>query len=169
MTGPYDYVEPSYWYVDHALRWGVRLQYGDKPRTRDSLACQPRKVPPDPEAWPPTADWSFHNGGGEFTNLKVFDDAMAARLARTRPRPPNTSAWRRTMEYDSERAMFEAYSKNKYDSTGVIQWMLNNAWPSMIWHLYDYYLDAGAAISARRRPASHCTSSTRTTIAPLSS
>jgi len=22
--------------------------------------------------------------------------------------------------------------------------MLNNAWPSMIWHLYDYYLDAGA-------------------------
>ena len=47
------------------------------------------------------------------------------------------------MEYDSERAMFEAYSKNKYTSTGVIQWMLNNAWPSMIWHLYDYYLDAG--------------------------
>jgi len=22
----------------------------------------------------------------------------------------------------------------------VIQWMLNNAWPSLIWHLYDYYL-----------------------------
>jgi exo-1,4-beta-D-glucosaminidase len=40
--------------------------------------------------------------------------------------------------------MFEAYSRNKYTSTGVIQWMLNNAWPSMIWHLYDYYLDAGA-------------------------
>ncbi len=51
-----------------------------------------------------------------------------------------------TMEYDSERAMFEAYSKNKYVSTGVIQWMLNNAWPSMIWHLYDYYLDAGCRI-----------------------
>ena len=48
-----------------------------------------------------------------------------------------------TMEYDSERAMFEAYAKNKYSSTGVIQWMLNNAWPSMIWHLFDYYLDTG--------------------------
>jgi exo-1,4-beta-D-glucosaminidase len=22
----------------------------------------------------------------------------------------------------------------------VIQWMLNNSWPSLIWHLYDYYL-----------------------------
>src|SRR5260370_7161684 len=42
--------------------------------------------------------------------------------------------------YDGERAMFEAYGRNKYTSTGVIQWMLNNAWPSLIWHLYDYYL-----------------------------
>jgi exo-1,4-beta-D-glucosaminidase len=37
--------------------------------------------------------------------------------------------------------MFEAYSRNKYTSTGVIQWMLNNAWPGIIWHLYDYYLN----------------------------
>ena len=44
------------------------------------------------------------------------------------------------MAYDNERAMFEAYGRNKYASTGVIQWMLDNAWPSLIWHLYDYYL-----------------------------
>ncbi len=44
------------------------------------------------------------------------------------------------MAYDSERAMFEAYSRNKYNSTGVIQWMLNSAWPSLIWQLWDYYL-----------------------------
>ena len=39
--------------------------------------------------------------------------------------------------------MFEAFGRNKYEATGVIQWMLNNAWPSMIWHLYDYYLRPG--------------------------
>src|SRR5437764_6062860 len=39
--------------------------------------------------------------------------------------------------------MFEGYARNKYTATGVIQWMLNNAWPSMIWHLYDYYLRPG--------------------------
>jgi exo-1,4-beta-D-glucosaminidase len=48
------------------------------------------------------------------------------------------------MAYDGERAMFEAYGRNKYKSTGVIQWMLNNAWPSVIWHLYDYYLQPAA-------------------------
>ena len=33
--------------------------------------------------------------------------------------------------------MFEAYGAQQVRPTGVIQWMLNNAWPSMIWHLYD--------------------------------
>ena len=41
--------------------------------------------------------------------------------------------------------MFEAFGRNKYTSTGVIQWMLNNAWPGMIWHLYDWYLRPGGS------------------------
>jgi len=44
------------------------------------------------------------------------------------------------MTYEAQRAMFEAYRRNKYTATGVVQWMLNDAWPSLIWHLYDYYL-----------------------------
>jgi len=33
----------------------------------------------------------------------------------------------------------------------VIQWMLNNAWPSLIWHLYDYYLQpAGGYFGAKK-------------------
>jgi len=47
------------------------------------------------------------------------------------------------MAYEGQRAMFEAYGASRYQATGVIQWMLNNAWPSMIWHLYDYYLMPG--------------------------
>jgi exo-1,4-beta-D-glucosaminidase len=44
------------------------------------------------------------------------------------------------MTCEGERAMFEAYGRNKYKSTGIIQWMLNNAWNGLIWHLYDYDL-----------------------------
>jgi exo-1,4-beta-D-glucosaminidase len=40
--------------------------------------------------------------------------------------------------------MFEAFGRNQGEATGVIQWMLNNGWPSLIWHLYDYYLRPGA-------------------------
>jgi exo-1,4-beta-D-glucosaminidase len=50
------------------------------------------------------------------------------------------------MAYESLRAMFEAYGRAKYSSaTGVIAWMLNSAWPGLIWHLYDYYLRPGGA------------------------
>ncbi len=55
------------------------------------------------------------------------------------------------MAYDSERAMFEAYSRNKYGATGVIQWKLNSAWPSLIWQLWDYYLQpAGGYYGAKK-------------------
>ncbi|KAA6456422.1 glycosyl hydrolase family 2 [Acidobacteria bacterium AB60] len=150
MTGPYDYVAPSYWYVDqhNGGAYGFNTETSPGPAI-PSLASR-QKFLTDPEAWPPTEDWSYHNGGGEFTNLKVFNEAMAAAYGA----PRSAADYERiaqTMEYDSERAMFEAYSKNKYVSTGVIQWMLNNAWPSMIWHLYDYYLDAGGGYYATKK------------------
>ena len=142
MTGPYDYVAPNYWYEaqHYGGAWGFNTETSPGPAI-PSLASR-RKFLPDPEAWPPSADWSLHNGGGEFTKLRVFDEAMDAVYA-TPTSAADYTRMAQTMEYDSERAMFESYAKNKYDSTGVIQWMLNNAWPSMIWHLYDYYLDAG--------------------------
>merc|ERR1719210_123959 len=47
--------------------------------------------------------------------------------------------------------MFEAYSASKYNATGVVQWMLNSAFPSHIWHLYDWYLNpAGAYFGAKK-------------------
>jgi exo-1,4-beta-D-glucosaminidase len=150
MTGPYDYVAPSYWYVDqrNGGAFGFNTETSPGPAI-PSLASR-RKFLSDPEVWPPSSTWSLHYGGGEFVNLKVFDQTMIAVYAT----PHSSADYERiaqTMEYDSERAMFEAYGKNKYVSTGVIQWMLNNAWPSMIWHLYDYYLDAGAGYFAAKK------------------
>jgi exo-1,4-beta-D-glucosaminidase len=143
MTGPYDYVAPNYWYVDkeNGGAYGFNTETSPGPAI-PSLASR-EKFLPDPQAWPPSETWKYHFGGGGFKNLKVFDGAMAAVYA-TPQSAADYTRMSETMEYDSERAMFEAYSRNKYTSTGVIQWMLNNAWPSMIWHLYDYYLDAGA-------------------------
>jgi exo-1,4-beta-D-glucosaminidase len=150
MTGPYDYVAPSYWYVDkqNGGAWGFNTETSPGPAIV-SLASR-EKFLTDAQTWPPTADWALHNGGGHFVNLNVFNEAMEAVYGK----PHSAAEYTRlaqTMEYDSERAMFESYGKNKYVSTGVIQWMLNNAWPSMIWHLYDYYLDAGAGYFATKK------------------
>jgi exo-1,4-beta-D-glucosaminidase len=142
MSGPYNYVSPSYWLVDTkhggAFAFNTETSPGPAIPQVDSL----RKFIPAADLWPIGQVWNYHAGGGDFGNLSVFNSAMSAAYGM----PDSLSAYSRvaqTMAYDGERAMFEAYTRNKYTSTGVIQWMLNNAWPSIIWHLYDYYLNTG--------------------------
>ena len=143
MTGPYDFVAPSYWLADtgkHGGAYGFNTETGPGPAipTISSL----RRFLPAKDRWPPDDIWAFHYGGEGFKKLDVFNNAMNATYGPAKDLEDYTRV-AQTMAYDGERAMFEAYGRNKYTSTGVIQWMLNNAWPSMIWHLYDYYLDTG--------------------------
>ena len=96
---------------------------------------------PEDHLWPIDSVWEYHAGGMSFT-LKIFTEALDKRYG------PSHSveeyAQKAQMQaFEGHRAMMEAYGRNKYGSTGVIQWMLNNAWPSMIWHLYDWYLRPG--------------------------
>jgi len=143
MTGPYDYVAPGYWLTD-ANRYGGA--YGFNTETSPGPAIPTigglRKFLPEGSIWPPDDIWALHNGGGKFKKLSVYNEAMAASYGEARTLDDYLRI-SQTMAYTGERAMFEAYGRNKYTSTGVIQWMLNNAWPSLIWHLFDYYLDTG--------------------------
>ncbi len=151
MTGPYDFVAPSYWLVDtgrYGGAYGFNTETGPGPAIPTIYSL--RKFLPADQMWPRGDDWNYHNGSESFAKLTVFDTAMNA----TYGEPHSLEQYERTaqaMAYDGERAMFEAYGRNKYTSTGVIQWMLNNAWPSMIWHLYDYYLDAGGGYFGVRK------------------
>jgi len=99
---------------------------------------------PAEHLWPPDTWWEYHAGGGPFHDLKVFTDALDARYGAASS-VEEYARKSQMMAYETHRAMFEAFGRNKYTSTGVIQWMLNNAWPSMIWHLYDWYLRPGGS------------------------
>ena len=100
--------------------------------------------------WPIDDVWNYHAGGGEFKTIQVFSDALAKRYGKS-DSVEDFAAKSQMQTYEGVRAMYEAYSRNKYESTGVIQWMLNNAWPSMIWHLYDYYLRPGGGYFGAKR------------------
>jgi len=142
MTGPYNYVPPVYWYVDTntggAYSFNTETSPGPAIPPIESL----RQMLPKEHLWPIDQFWDFHAGGGPFTNLDIFTDALNRRFG-TATGVEDYARKAQLMTYDGERAMFEAYARNKFNSTGVIQWMMNNAWPSMIWHLYDYYLRPG--------------------------
>ena len=153
MTGPYEYVAPSYWQTDktdtlhqQCNPGGCGGAYGFNTETSMGPAVPPiesiRAMVGKDHLWPIDDVWNYHAGGGAFKDIHVFTDALNARFG------PATSAEDYAVKsqlqtYEGVRAMYESYSRNKYISTGVIQWMLNNAWPSMIWHLYDFYLRPG--------------------------
>jgi len=150
MRGPYDYVPPAYWLEDTthggAFGFATEISPGAAVPPIESLR---RMLPPD-HLWPIDAVWNYHAGGDEFKEMRLFNEALAARYGA----PSGVEDYARkaqALAYEGERAMFEAYGRNKYRSTGVIQWMLNNAWPSMIWHLYDYYLRPGGGYYGTQR------------------
>jgi exo-1,4-beta-D-glucosaminidase len=140
MRGPYDYTPPDYWLAEKDKLGGA---FGFATEIGTGAAIPPlsslQKMVPTEHVVPDDPVWNYHAGSERFSNLNHFDEAMKAIYGP----PADFADYERkaqAMAYDSQRAMFEAYSRNKYDSTGVIDWMLNNAWPSLIWHLWDYYL-----------------------------
>jgi exo-1,4-beta-D-glucosaminidase len=89
--------------------------------------------------WPIDEVWNFHAGGHEFKTIERYTRSLERRYGKARG--VEDYAWKsQAAAYEGQRAMFEAFRRNRGTATGIIQWMLNNAWPSLIWHLYDWYL-----------------------------
>ena len=163
MSGPYEYVAPNYWETDTPQgQPGRKLcnpggcggGYGFNTETSMGPAPPPlesiRAMVGKDHMWPIDDVWNYHDGGGEFKTINVFSGALANRYGKS-DNVEDFAIKSQMQTYEGVRAMYEAYSRNKYEATGVIQWMLNNAWPSMIWHLYDYYLrPAGGYFGAKR-------------------
>ena len=142
MTGPYDYVPPNYWLLGTkeggAEGFNTETSPGPAIPTPGSL----RRFLPADKLWPQNDDWGYHAGGERFQSIDFYNTSLEHRYGA--PKDLNDFIRKAyAMDYEGERAMFEAFLRNKYNSTGVVQWMLNNAWPSIIWHLYDYYLVPG--------------------------
>ncbi|HEY3973444.1 MAG TPA: glycoside hydrolase family 2 protein [Candidatus Sulfotelmatobacter sp.] len=163
MSGPYEYIAPSYWEVDTpegqpgrklCNPGGCGGAYGFDTETSMGPAVPPvesiRAMVGKDHMWPIDDVWNYHAGGGEFKTIGVFTEALTNRYGKS-DNVEDFAAKSQMQTYEGVRAMYEAYSRNKYQSTGVVQWMLNNAWPSMIWHLYDYYLRPGGGYFGAKR------------------
>ena len=157
MTGPYAWVPPAYWYAGKlggAFGFNSETSAGaDIPRLEDlqrMLSPQEQEALwkyPQLRQYHASADWS------PFARITPFDTALARRYGAPRSLADYV-AKAQLDNYDNVRAQFEAFSAHMdaaNPSTGVVYWMLNNAWPSLHWHLYDYYMNpAGAYFGAKK-------------------
>lgn len=145
MTGPYDWIPPGYWYDRRAdggaEGFNTETSAGQSIPELENVR---RMLSPDERRalWTEPRTPQYHAGVGDsvFKTFHIFDRAMTARMGA----PTSLADYVRkaqVMAYENERAMFEAFSRNRYGSTGLIQWMLNNAWPSLHWNLFDWFLE----------------------------
>ncbi len=150
MNGPYDYVPPKYWYEDtsHGGAFGFNTETGPGPQPPPLYSIK-KMIPPD-HLWPVDSVWDFHCGRNEFHTLKRYRKALDNRYST----PSDLTDFVRKAQvtnYEAMRAMFEAFAVRKFKATGVIQWMLNSAWPEFYWQLYDYYLMPNGAFYGARK------------------
>jgi exo-1,4-beta-D-glucosaminidase len=150
MTGPYDYVPPNYWSLDTDNGGAVGFNTETSPGPAIPPIESLKQMLPPEHLWPVDEFWNFHAGSGKFHDTHIFDQALEKRYGKVASLE-DYERKSQAMAYEGERAMFEAYGANKYKATGVIQWMLNNAWPSTIWHLYDYYWRAAGGFYGTQR------------------
>ncbi len=157
MAGPYSWVPPAYWYANElggAFGFDSEVSAGASIPLLEDLnrMLSPQELEalwqnPQARQYHAAAAWSV------FATLEPFDNALSGRYG-----PPKNLAdyvaKSQLDNYDNVRAQFEAFNAHwnaAKPSTGVIYWMLNNAWPSLHWHLYDYFLNpAGAYFGAQK-------------------
>jgi exo-1,4-beta-D-glucosaminidase len=150
MLGPYAYTPPIYWYTD-THRGGA---YGFNTETSPGAAVPVlesiKKMIPEDHLWPIDEYWDFHCGLNEFDTLDRYQEAINRRYGKANSVEEFTRK-AQVLNYELTRPMFEAFRANRDKATGIVQWMLNAAWPKMYWQLYDKYLHPTGGFYATRK------------------
>jgi exo-1,4-beta-D-glucosaminidase len=150
MAGPYDYVTPNYWFEDRTRggAFGFNTETGPGPQVPPIASL--RKMIPADKLWPINEEWNYHCARHSFGTLDKFLTAYNQRYGAARS-AEELAFKAQASNYEAMRAMFDAFGTNRGEATGVIQWMLNGAWPKMFWQLYDAYLMPNGAFYGARK------------------
>ena len=162
MEGPYDYVAPAYWYDPQApggaFGFNTETGVGAQLPVRESLQKMLRST----QLWPVDKRWNIlcTASSSEMNTLDRLTKVINARFGASKTIDEYLHR-ADLLSYEGTKVMFEAFRVNAKPhagqvrehgvATGIIQWMLNSARPSIYWQLYDYYLQPNAAYYAVKR------------------
>lgn len=139
MSGPYSYIPPVYWYTSRMPGFATGFNTETGPDVSIAPVESLHRAFGRGDIDTHSDVWELHTALRQFRGTEVTERAVAARYG------PVTSALdlsrkAQVLAYEAWRAMYEAYARFRPESSGVIGWMLTNAWMSNTWHLYDSQL-----------------------------
>lgn len=138
----YAYMPPSYWYG----KLEFNTEAGPSGEQIPPVETM-RLMMPEEDLWPMSNSWNIRLHRAFYPHAR---EALYSRYGKPEG-VEEYSMKSQVLQYEATRAMFEAYSGNKYKSSGIIYWMYNSAWPSMYWQLYDYFLAPNGAFYGTRK------------------
>ncbi|KAL2185884.1 glycoside hydrolase family 2 protein [Thermothelomyces heterothallicus CBS 203.75] len=161
MDGPYDWVPPGYWWDTEPTeeRLGAAFGFGSElgagVGTPELGSLRRFLSEGDLEAlWkrPNVSLFHMSRETSQFTTRVIYNAGLWNRWG-TPASLEDYLMKAQLMDYEAARAQFDAYTamwNAERPATGLIYWMLNNAWPSLHWNLWDYYMrPAGSYFGAK--------------------
>ena len=140
MEGPYEYVAPDYWFKDTeaggAFGWNTETCIGANMAQLESL----KKMIPEESLWPLSDVWDYHctAAASDMNSTRQLQETING-LYGGFDGLNDFVRKAHAVDYDGTRAMFESFRVRVPKTTGIVQWMLNSAWPSIYWQQYDWY------------------------------
>ncbi len=150
-SGPWSPLDPAEYFMNAAPGhwggtegWGMRSEMGTAVFVNyDSF----KKFIPEDKSWPENEMWDKHFFGesAKYAGPDVYVKDINSRYG-TAAGIKDFCRKAQLLNIETNKAMFEGWLDNLWnDATGLIIWMSQSAYPSMVWQTYDYYYDATGA------------------------
>ncbi|HWK06205.1 MAG TPA: glycoside hydrolase family 2 TIM barrel-domain containing protein [Puia sp.] len=145
--GPYSWQDDAQYYklVDAGKDWTFKDETGlpSQPPYNTLAKIIPNLEPDSSLPYPLNNTWGYHDactGNGKYdTYYKAMVDRYGAPVS-----IKDFSEKMQLLNAGGYRSIFEAAGHKLNETGGVLLWKLNAAFPSVIWQIYDWYLEPNA-------------------------
>lgn len=149
-SGPWGAFDSRYYFTPYpnaiggTKGWGMRTEIGTAvvPNFESFKIFMPKE-----NWWPIDEMWNLHYFGPNAFN--AAPERYVQMIAEGYGTPEGVEDFCRKAQlvnFDSNRAMYEGWLDRMWeDASGIMNWMGQSAYPSMVWQTYDYYYDLTGA------------------------
>jgi Exo-beta-D-glucosaminidase Ig-fold domain/Glycosyl hydrolases family 2/Glycosyl hydrolases family 2, TIM barrel domain/Beta-galactosidase jelly roll domain len=145
--GPYSWVGEKQYFTlaDKGTDWLFKDETGlpSQPPYNSLVKIIPNLVPDTTLPYPLNNTWGYHDACTGNGHYDVYYKTMVSRFGK----PESLKDFSFKMQLlngSGYRAIFEAAGHKLNETGGVMLWKLNAAFPSVIWQIYDWYLEPNA-------------------------
>lgn len=152
--GPYSWQEDSQYYklVNEGKGWVFKDETGlPSQPPYNSLAKIINNLVPDTSLpYPLNNTWGYHDACSGNGHYETYYKAMVQRYGEAK-NVKDFSDKMQLLNANGYRSIFEAAGHKLNETGGVMLWKLNAAFPSVIWQIYDWYLEPNAGYYFMKR------------------